>query len=248
MPIRESGPDLATNDFGAPVNGSFPWRCVIDGSLANRLIGTIGVTYLLTVGVLALVRERRLPFPWEHPLGAAGLTLLLLGNYFGLVLAPAERYMGDAGRILYVHVPAAWLSMLCFGLASLFALAYLLTSRRGWDSAMEAACELGVVEGTLLLFLGSVFAKPTWGVWWTWDARLTATAVMLLSFVGVLLLRGIVREPERRATWSAVATILAGVNLPVTYMSVKCSARFTRSPPRRPRARRSTPPCGGSCT
>lgn len=175
------------------------------------------------VGGLALFRRQRPIFPiaWEHPLGAVGLLLLIVGNYIGLVWAPEERFMGDVGRILYVHVPAAWLAMLCFSLGTVFAFVYLLTSRRAWDSAMEAACEVGVMEGSLLLLLGSVFAKPTWGVWWTWDARLTSSAVMMLSFVGVLLLRGIVRDPDRRATWSAVATILAGVNLPVTYMSVK---------------------------
>ena len=154
-------------------------------------------------------------------MGVAGFLLLVFANYAGLVLAPQDRFMGEVARILYVHVPAAWIAMICFGLATIFAFVYLLTSRRGWDSAMEAACEVGVMEGALLLLLGSVFAKPTWGVWWTWDARLTSSAVMMLSFVGVLLLRGIVREPDRRATWSAVATILAGVNLPVTYMSVK---------------------------
>lgn len=181
-----------------------------------------GVAYLLVIGALVLARKRHLlPFAWEHPMGVVGFLLLVFGNYVGLSLAPQERFMGDVGRILYVHVPAAWLAMLCFGLATLFAFMFLVTSRRGWDSAMEAACEVGVLEGALLLLLGSVFAKPTWGVWWTWDARLTSSAVMMLSFVGVLLLRGIVREPDRRATWSAVATILAGVNLPVTYMSVK---------------------------
>jgi len=73
----------------------------------------------------------------------------------------------------------------------------------------------------LLLILGSIWAKPTWGVWWTWDPRLTSATVMLITFVGVLLLRQAVRDPDRRATWSAVATILAFVNVPVTYMSVK---------------------------
>lgn len=181
------------------------------------------MAYLVVIGVISLVRRGRpvFAFPWEHPMGVVGFLLLVFANYAGLVFAPQDRFMGEVARILYVHVPAAWIAMLCFGLATLFAFLYLVTSRRGWDSAMEAACEVGVMEGALLLLLGSVFAKPTWGVWWTWDARLTSSAVMMLSFVGVLLLRGIVREPDRRATWSAVATILAGVNLPVTYMSVK---------------------------
>ncbi|MBX2802889.1 MAG: cytochrome c biogenesis protein CcsA [Myxococcales bacterium] len=165
--------------------------------------------------------RRSLPTSWEHPIGAYGLGLLIIGNYLGIAVAPSERFMGDVGRILYVHVPAAWIAMLCFMVAFVFALVFLFTNARKWDSAMEAACEVGVMQGALLLLLGAIFAKPTWGAWWTWDPRLTSSAVMMLSFVGVLLLRGVVQEPDRRATWSAIATILAAVNVPVTYMSVK---------------------------
>lgn len=172
---------------------------------------------------MALWRRQRpvLPFAWEHPLGAVGLVTLLIGNWLGLFGSPGERFMGEVGRILYVHVPAAWIAMICFALGALFALGYLFTNRRGWDSAMEAACEVGVVQGVLLLLLGAIFGRPTWGVWWSWDPRLTSSAVMVLSFVGVLLLRGVVHDPDRRATWSSVATVLAGVNVPVVYMSVK---------------------------
>ncbi|HHO52105.1 MAG TPA: transcriptional regulator [Deltaproteobacteria bacterium] len=165
--------------------------------------------------------RRSLPVRWEQPIGLYGLVLLIIGNYLGLFVAPGERFMGEVGRILYVHVPAAWLSMLCFSVAFVFAMTFLFTTKRTWDSAMEAACEVGVMEGALLLLLGAIFAKPTWGEWWSWDPRLTSSAVMMLSFVGVLLLRGVVRDPDRRATWSAVATILAGINVPITYMSVK---------------------------
>ncbi len=164
--------------------------------------------------------RRSLPVRWEHPIGLYGLVLLITGNYLGLFYAPGERFMGEVGRILYVHVPAAWLAMLCYVIAFGFALTYLFTNRRSWDSATEAACEVGAVEGVLLLLLGAIFGKPTWGEWWTWDPRLTSSAVMVLAFVGVLLLRGVVREPERRATWSSVATILAAVSIPVTYYSV----------------------------
>jgi heme exporter protein C len=162
-----------------------------------------------------------LPFAWEHPYGVAGAVMLAIGNWLGLFYAPGERFMGEVGRILYVHVPAAWVSMLCFMVAGVCAVGFLMAGKRWWDSAMESATEVGVVLCALLLLLGAIFARPTWGVWWSWDPRLTSSAVMMLSFVGVLLLRGIVRDPDRRATWSAVATILAAVNVPVTYMSVK---------------------------
>jgi heme exporter protein C len=129
--------------------------------------------------------------------------------------------MGEVGRILYVHVPAAWLALVCFLLAFLGALGHLLTGSQKGDRLSESAAEVGVVMGGLLLVLGSLFARPTWGVWWTWDPRLTSSAVMWLSFVGVLLLRGAVHDPERRASWSNVATVLAFVNIPITYFSVQ---------------------------
>ncbi len=194
-------------------------RWPISGSTITNLAGLVGIAYLAS---LALPRVRSaLPTRWEHPVGAYGLLLLLIGNYLGLVVAPSERFMGDVGRILYVHVPAAWIAMLCFVVAFGFAVAFLFSGQRRWDSAMEASCEVGVMQGALLLLLGAIFARPTWGVWWTWDPRLTSSAVMMLSFVGVLLLRGVVQDPDRRATWSSVATILAAVNVPVTYLSVK---------------------------
>lgn len=165
--------------------------------------------------------RRALPFRWEHPLGAYGLILLIVGNAIALMVAPGELRMGDVGRILHVHVPAAWIAMLSFMVAGFCAFVSLWGGRRAWDSALEAASEVGVMEATLLCILGSIWGRATWEVWWTWDPRLTTTAVMLLSFVGVLLLRSVVRDPDRRATWSAAAGVLATVNVPITYMSVK---------------------------
>ena len=141
----------------------------------------------------------KLPFAWEHIAGVIGLLLLLFGNYQGLFVAPAEVMMGDVARILYVHVPAAWLSLVSFTVAFIAALGYLFNGKMSWDSAVEASCEVGVMLCTLLIILGSIFARPTWGWWWTWDPRLTASAIMLLTFIGVLMLRATVNEPSRRA-------------------------------------------------
>ena len=163
----------------------------------------------------------KLPFAWEHIAGVIGLLLLLFGNYQGLFVAPAEVMMGDVARILYVHVPAAWLSLVSFTVAFIAALGYLFNGKMSWDSAVEASCEVGVMLCTLLIILGSIFARPTWGWWWTWDPRLTASAIMLLTFIGVLMLRATVNEPSRRALWSAIATIMAFITIPITYMSVR---------------------------
>lgn len=159
--------------------------------------------------------------PWEHAVGVLGLILLTVGNYYGLFVAPPERMMGEVGRILYVHVPAAWLAMIAFFIAFVGAMGHLMSGRQGFDHLVEAACEVGVMLNALMLIEGSIFARPTWGVWWSWDPRLTASAVMMITFIGVLLLRGAVIDPERRATWSSVATVIAFVNIPITYISVR---------------------------
>lgn len=158
---------------------------------------------------------------WEHAFGLAGLCMVIDGQYLGLVDAPRERMMGEVGRILYVHVPSAWACLVCFALATALAVAYLFTGKRGFDLAVEATAEVGVVLCGLLLATGSIFAKNTWGTWWTWDPRLTSSAVMMISFVGVLLLRQATPDPDRRASWTSVATILAGTSMVVTYMSVR---------------------------
>ncbi len=157
----------------------------------------------------------------EKGLYAIGLVLLVVGHYLGLFWVEPERMMGEVGRILYVHVPAAWLSLVCYVVAFVGALGHLLAGSKKMDHTAEAATEVGVVLNALLLVLGSLFARPTWGVWWTWDPRLTASAVMWLSFVGVILLRGAVHDPERRASWGNVATVLAFINIPITYFSVQ---------------------------
>jgi heme exporter protein C len=180
-----------------------------------HLIGLIGL------GMTLALPRMKTPFAWEHPVGGWGLLWLTVGCALGLLWAPKEAMMGDVGRILYVHVPAAWISLVVFTIGFICAIGYLMTGKAGWDWAVEAACEVGVLMNALLLVLGSIFGKPTWGIWWTWDPRLTASLVMMLTFIGVILLRGAVRDPDRRATWSSVATIVAALNIPITYMSVR---------------------------
>jgi heme exporter protein C len=150
-----------------------------------------------------------------------GVLLLLVGSYIGLVKAPGELWMGDVQRIMYVHVPTAWNAMLAFTFAFSCALMYLFQSEWKWDCRLEAGIEMGVVLAALLCCQGSIWAKPTWGVWWDWDPRLTTTAVLLLAFSGILALRRFVDDPLRRARWSAVATIIAYADVPIVYFSVK---------------------------
>jgi heme exporter protein C len=146
---------------------------------------------------------------------------LIWGSAWGLFLAPRETYMGDVQRIMYVHVPTAWNALLVLTFAFACALLSLVRGGRQWDARLEASIEVGVVLCALLCAQGALWAKPTWGVWWDWDPRLTTMAVLLFSFGGVLALRQFVDDPAKRAAWTAAAVIVAYADVPIVYFSVR---------------------------
>jgi len=158
---------------------------------------------------------------WINVLGFTGLVLLLVGSWIGLFVAPSERFMGDVQRIMYAHVPTAWNAMLGYTFAFAFAVASLWTSRPKWDSAVTATIEVSLLLNALLLVQGSIWARATWGVWWDWDVRLTTSLIMLLLFAGVLAMRSFVKDPDRKATWTAVAAIVAYIDVPMVYFCVR---------------------------
>jgi len=150
-----------------------------------------------------------------------GALLLLAGSYYGLAISPPEEHMGDVQRILYVHVPTAWTAMLVLTWSFICAVAFLIGGKWKWDHRLDAAIEMAVVLCLLLSIQGAIWAKPTWGVWWDWDPRLTTVAVLLTAFIGIAALRHFVEDPMKRATWSAVATVIGYVDVPIVYMSVR---------------------------
>lgn len=152
---------------------------------------------------------------------AVAALLVPIGSYLGLVWAPTERAMGDVYRIIFVHVPCAWMAMIAFVVTAVASLTFLFKRSFKLDAAAEASAEVGVVLSTLLVVTGSIWGKPTWGVWWTWDPRLTTVAIMLIAFAGYLALRKFVDEPERRATWSAVTAVIISASIPMVWFSVK---------------------------
>jgi heme exporter protein C len=158
---------------------------------------------------------------WPYLSLVLGAGLLVWGSIWGLFMAPAEQHMGDVYRILYVHVPTAWNAMLALTFAFICALASLFSGSFRWDARLEASMEVGVVLSALLCTQGSIWAKPTWGVWWDWDPRLTTTAILLVAFAGVIALRHFVDDPVKRATWSAVSAIVASADVPIVYFSVR---------------------------
>jgi len=158
---------------------------------------------------------------WIRVIGIAGMVLLVAGCWIGLFVAPAERFMGDVQRIMYVHVPTAWNAMLGYTFAFVFAIVSLWTAKPKWDSAVTGTIEVSLLLNALLLIQGSIWARKTWGVWWDWDVRLTTSLIMLLLFAGVLALRSFVLDPDRKATWTSVATIVAYVDVPLVYFCVR---------------------------
>jgi heme exporter protein C len=156
-----------------------------------------------------------------YALVGLGAALLVWGSAWGLFHAPSETYMGDVQRIMYVHVPTAWNAMLALTFAFFCAVLSLWRGGFKWDNRLEASIEVGVVLSALLCMQGAIWAKPTWGVWWDWDPRLTTTAVLVFAFGAILALRQFVDDPVKRATWSAVAAVIAFADVPIVYFSVR---------------------------
>ena len=156
----------------------------------------------------------------ERVLGAAALASLTVSAVLSLVVAPPDAVQGEVQRLMYVHVPAAWLAYLSFLVVFVSSIAYLKTGRIRWDRAAAASAEIGVLFTALAIALGALWGKPVWGTWWTWDPRLTTTAVLLLIYVGYLSIRRIVDNPTRRARWSAVIGIVGFVDVPIVHLSV----------------------------
>lgn len=149
-------------------------------------------------------------------------TLVTLGGtaVLGLAVVPPDAEQGDVQRLMYVHVPAAWLAYLSFGVVFAASIAYLRSGQIRWDRMAVASAEIGVLFCGLTLLLGSLWGRPVWGTWWTWDPRLTTTVVLLLIYLGYLTLRRVADSPARRAHWSAVVGVIGFIDVPIVHMSV----------------------------
>ncbi len=155
-------------------------------------------------------------------LGGASVAALAVLVVLGLVASPPDHIQGDAVRLMYLHVPAAWLAYLAFGVTALASVLYLWprTRARAWDTLAGASAEVGVLFTGLTLVLGSMWGRPVWNVWWAWDARVVSTAVLFFLYLGYLALRRVPADPDRRARRSAVAALAAFVDVPVVHFSV----------------------------
>jgi len=157
----------------------------------------------LTLGILAL--------------GVVGAVV----GFFMAMTAPPDQSQGFVARIFHVHVPTAWMAYLASFTALGYSVAYLVRRKSHHDRVAAAAVEVGLIFMALTLLTGMLWARPTWGVYWDWEPRLTTTAILFAIYVGYILVRGAIEDPELRAKAAAGVAILGSINVPISYMSVR---------------------------
>lgn len=154
-------------------------------------------------------------------LSAAGMVVLM---YLVFLVVPADRTQGLVQKVFYVHVPSAWVAFVAFGVTGLFGLRYLMTRDLRFDRLAAASAEVGVYYISIVLITGPLWAKPIWGIFWTWDLRLTTSFILWLLYLAYLILRRSVGDRERRAQLSAVVGLISFLDVPIVYMANRVKA------------------------
>jgi heme exporter protein C len=153
-------------------------------------------------------------------LGGLAVVALAVGLVMGFGVAPREASQGTVQRIMYLHVPSVWVAYLAFGVVAAGSVVYLWTRSAAADRLAAASAESGVIFTGITIASGSIWGKPTWGTWWTWDARLTTVAILFVMYLGYLLLRAMIDDHERAARYAAVLGIVAALDIPLVHFSV----------------------------
>ena len=149
------------------------------------------------------------------------IILLLVATWMVFFYAPTEAVMGNVQRVFYFHVAAGWVGMLGFLVAAIAGIAYLRIKDSKWDIVEVSAVEIGMVFALINVITGSIWARPIWNTWWTWDPRLTTATIMLLIYAAYLLLRAGIEDPNRRARFGAVYAIIGFLSVPLTFFSAR---------------------------
>lgn len=155
--------------------------------------------------------------PWMAGIAA---ILLGIGLYLGFT-APLDYQQGSTVRIMYIHVPFAWIAMMCYSLMAVSALGTLVWRHPLADVSLKAAAPIGAAFTALALVTGSIWGKPMWGTWWVWDARLTSVFVLFLMYLGIIALTRALDDPARSARAAAIITLVGFVNIPIIKFSVE---------------------------
>jgi len=157
----------------------------------------------------------------EGGVGALAFLFVAMGLYGGLVTSPPDYYQGEVVRIIYIHVPFAKCALLAYTMLFVGSVFYLWKKDPVVDNLCHAAAGVGVFMTAIALLTGSIWAKPTWNTWWTWDPRLVSFAILLLILIGYLMLRTLVEDRQKEAVYSAVLAIIGFIDLPIVYFSVE---------------------------
>jgi len=165
--------------------------------------------------------------PW---VGAACALLLLYGLYGGLVLAPADYQQGDSFRIIYIHVPAAWMSLFIYVLMAVCGVVTLVWRMKMAEVVLIASAPVGAAFTFLALVTGSIWGKPMWGTWWVWDGRLTSELILLFLYLGVIALHNAIEDRQTAAKAVAILAIVGVVNVPIIHYSVEWWATLHQGP------------------
>ena len=153
-------------------------------------------------------------------LNVVTVLLLLVAVAMALLYAPEERVMGQVQRIFYFHVPSALMSFLAFFVTLVAGIMYLRTRQPRWDQVASVSVEIGLLFTLSAMASGSIWARPIWNTWWTWDPRLTTYTIMALIYIAYLMLRQGLEDPDRRARFAAVYGIVGFISVPITYESI----------------------------
>jgi heme exporter protein C len=154
-------------------------------------------------------------------LDIASLVLLSVAGYLALIYAPEELVMGQVQRVFYFHVATAWTGLLGFVAAGVAGVVYLATGDEKWDTVEVAAVEISLVFFFITIVLGSIWARPIWNTWWTWDPRLTTAAITELIYIAYFMLRQGIEDPTKRARFGAVYAIIGAISAPITFLAIR---------------------------
>ncbi len=160
-------------------------------------------------------------FSVSKGLALLGAALMVVNVYLIFMVAPTDAVLGDVQRVFYFHVPLAIMSFVAFAVVFVASIVYLTRRNAAWDRLAHAAGEVGLVFVSLALVTGIVWARPVWGVWWTWEPRLTTTLILWLIYAGYLIIRNYAPNRERGSVYAAVVGIIGFVDVPIVYYSVQ---------------------------
>ena len=166
-----------------------------------------------------------------YSLGILGTILLLIFNFYNIFLViPIDALQGAIYRIIFIHVPAAITAFSFYGVAVIASIAFLITKNFWWDSLAVSAVEVGTMFTLVNLATGSIWGRVEWGIWWAWDARMTSQLMCFLLYLGYLLMRPAIAEPQQRGIMSAVLAIFAAADIPIVVMAIRLHNVRTQHP------------------